>query len=88
MKNHKSSIILLLLAAVAFAFRFFLEENHQDYCDIVAFALPMLAALMEIYLSEKNNSEAEKRIKELETNQLSIHVEGETLVIDKGVKIV
>ena len=48
----------------------------------------MLAALMEIYLSEKNNSEAEKRIKELETNQLSIHVEGETLVIDKGVKIV
>lgn len=82
------TITLLFIAVIVFALRFFVAENHQDYCDIVAFALPMLAALMEIYLSEKNNSEAEKRIKELETNQLSIHVEGETLVIDKGVKIV
>ena len=82
------TITLLFIAVIVFALRFFVAENHQDYCDIVAFALPMLAALMEIYLSEKNNSEAEKWIKELETNQLSIHVEGETLVIDKGVKIV
>lgn len=88
MRNHIMTITLLFIAVIVFALRFFVAENHQDYCDIVAFALPMLAALMEIYLSEKNNSEAEKRIKELETNQLSIHVEGETLVIDKGVKIV
>lgn len=88
MRNHIMTITLLFIAVIVFALRFFVAENHQDYCDIVAFALPMLAALMEIYLSEKNNSEAEKWIKELETNQLSIHVEGETLVIDKGVKIV
>ncbi len=85
MKNHITTIILLLLAVVAFALRFFVADNYQNCYDIIAFALPMLAALMEIYLSEKSNKEAEMRIKELEENQLSIHVEGETLVIDKGV---
>lgn len=85
MRCHFIPILFLLLAAMAFALRFFVAYNYQNYCDIVAFALPMLAALMEIYLSEKSNKEAEMRIKELEENQLSIHVEGETLVIDKGV---
>ena len=81
--NHILTIIFLLFAIVAFILQFYVVMSRV-YCEIAAFALPMLAALMEIHLSEKSNREAEKRIEELEENQLSVHVEGETLFLDKG----
>ena len=85
MKNHIISIILLLLAAVAFVFRFLLKEKWQIYCDIIAFVLPTVAALVEIYLSEKRGKETEVEMKRIKENVPTIHVEGETLVIDKGI---
>lgn len=85
MKNHIISIILLLLAAVAFVFRFLVEERVQIYCDIAAFALPTVATLVEIYLSEKRGKKTEDEMKRIKENVPTIHVEGETLVIDKGI---
>lgn len=84
MKNHIPTIILLILAAVAFALRFFLEEGLQLYCDIAAFALPTVAAVVEIVVTERSGKETEKQIKKLKDNQLTVRVEGETLCFDQG----
>ena len=83
MKNHIPTIILLILAAVAFALRFFLEEGLQLYCDIAAFALPTVAAVVEIVVTERSGKETEKQIKKLKDNQLTVRVEGETLCFDQ-----
>ena len=85
MKRHLLTIILLLLAAIAFVMRFSVVVKWQVCCDLIAFALPTLAALVEIFISEKSGREIESEIKTLKKNQLSVHVEGETLYYDKGV---
>jgi membrane protein YdbS with pleckstrin-like domain len=84
MKNHITTIILLLLAAVAFALRFFVKAGLQLYCDIAAFALPTVAAIVEIVVTERSSKETEKQIKNLKDNQLTVHVEGETLCFEQG----
>ena len=84
MKNHILTIILLILAGVAFALRFFVSEDWLNYCDVAAFALPTLAAVVEIIVSERSGKETEKQIKKLKEKQLSVRVEDETLIIDQG----
>lgn len=84
MKNHIFTIILLILAGVAFALRFFVSEDWLNYCDVAAFALPTLAAVVEIIVSERSGKETEKQIKKLKEKQLSVRVEDETIIIDQG----
>ena len=55
MKNHILTIILLLVAGAAFTLRFFTDNTTQSICDILAFALPTLAAIVEIIIAEKGN---------------------------------
>ena len=62
MKNHIATIILLLLAALAFALRFFAKDDLQIYCDIAAFALPTVAAIVEIVLSEQSRNKLKEEI--------------------------
>lgn len=84
MKNHIVTIILLLLAAVAFTLRFFVNTGTQLYCDIAAFALPTFAAMVEIVVAELSGKETEKQLNKLKDNQLSVFVEGKTLFVEKG----
>lgn len=86
MKNHIATIILLLLAAVAFAVRFFVKTGLQLYCDIAAFALPTVAAIVEIVVTERSSKETEKQIRKLKNNQLTVRVDGETLYFEQGEK--
>jgi len=55
MKNHILTIILLLMAGVSFAIRYFTDNTAQNVCNILAFALPTLAAIVEIIIAEKGN---------------------------------
>lgn len=75
MKNHIFTIILLILAGVAFALRFFVSEDWLNYCGVAAFALPTLAAVVEIIVSERSGKETDKQIKKLKEKQLSVRVE-------------
>ena len=84
MKNHIFTIIILILAGVAFALRFFVSEDWLNYCDVAAFALPTLAAVVEIIVSERSGKETEKQIKKLKEKQLSVRVEDERVIIDQG----
>ena len=84
MKNHIATIILLLLALVAFSLNFCLTGNMQICCEIAAFVLPTIAALVEIMVSEKKGKATEEKIKKLKDNQLSARFEGETLVFETG----
>jgi len=86
MKNHLFTIILLMLAAVAFALRFIVNANYQIYCDIAAYALPTIAAIVEIVVTERSSKKTERQIKMLKDNQLSVRVEDETLCFYKGDK--
>ena len=63
MKNHITTIILLVVAAVAFVLRFYVQEHVQVYCDVVAFAFPTLAAIVEIYVSERSGKRIDEEIK-------------------------
>lgn len=84
MKNHIITIIILILAGVAFALRFFVSKDWLNYCDVAAFALPTLAAVVEIIVSERSGKETEKQIKKLKEKQLSVRVEDEIVIIDQG----
>lgn len=63
MKNHIITIILLLLAAVSFASRFFIKDSYQELFDILAFALPTLAAIVEIVVAERGNKRFAEELK-------------------------
>lgn len=63
MKNHILTVILLAIAACAFTFRFFTEDTAQGICDILSFALPTLAAIVEIIVSERGNKRFEEELK-------------------------
>lgn len=86
MKNHLATIILLLLAAVVFVLQFFVKDCLRVYCDIVAFAFPSIAAIVEIVVDERASKETKQQIKKLKDNQLSVRVEGEALIFDQGEK--
>lgn len=79
MRRHIKTIILLLAAAVAFVLRFLVADKWQDFCDIAAFALPTVAALVEIFLAEKNSKETEKQIAELKEKSENAVYAGETI---------
>ena len=64
MKNHILTIMLLLVAGTAFTLRFFTDSTTQNICDILAFALPTLAAIVEILVSEKSSKRIESEIKQ------------------------
>lgn len=83
MKRHIVTIILLALATGSFMMRFFVKEGLQGYCDIAAFVFPTVAALMEIFITERSGKATDEKIQYLKEKQLSVHVEGETLVIEK-----
>ena len=63
MKNHIVTIILLLLAVAFFVLRFLWDGSLQIYCDIAAFALPTLAAVVEIVVSERSSQRMEEELK-------------------------
>ena len=63
MRNHLLTIALLVIAAIAFTCRFFAEETIQSYCDILAFALPTLAAIVEIIVVERENKRFAEELK-------------------------
>ncbi len=63
MKNHMLTIVLLLIASAAFTLRFFTEGTMQCACDIFAFALPTVAAIVEIVVSERNGKKMKAEIK-------------------------
>ena len=63
MKNHIITILLLVLAASFFVLRFFVKENFQVYCDVFAFAFPTLAAIVEIFVSERSSKRVDEEIK-------------------------
>ena len=63
MKNHIITIILLLLAAISFASRFFVKDSYQELFDILAFALPTFAAIVEIIVAEKGNKKFTDELK-------------------------
>lgn len=84
MERHIVTIILLALATGSFMMRFFVKEGLQGYCDIAAFVFPTVAALMEIFITERSGKATDEKIQHLKEKQLSVHVEGETLVIEEG----
>ena len=86
MRNHFITIILLIIAAIAFTLRYFVAEACQNICDIAAFVLPTCAAVVEIVVSEMNGRVTEEKIKKLKEKQLSVHFEGEALVFEEGVE--
>ena len=43
--------------------------------------------LVKIVVSEMNGRATEEKIKKLKEKQLSVHVEGETLIFDEGVEL-
>lgn len=53
----------MVIAAIAFTYRFFAEETIQSYCDILAFALPTLVAIVEIIVAEKGNKKFSVELK-------------------------
>lgn len=63
MKHHLLTIVLLLIAGAAFTLRFFTEGITQSICDILAFAFPTLAAIVEIIVSERSGKKIEAEIK-------------------------
>lgn len=63
MRNHIGTIILLLLAVVAFSLRYIAGESNKEICDILAFALPTLAAIAEIFIAERSGKKMEDEIK-------------------------
>ena len=63
MKNHLLTIMLLLVAGTSFTLRFFTENTEQNICDILAFALPTLVAIVEIIIAEKGNKKFADELK-------------------------
>lgn len=63
MKNHILTIVLLLIAATAFTLRYFANDTIQSVCDILAFALPTLAAVVEIIVAERGNMKFAEELK-------------------------
>lgn len=62
MKNHIGTIVLLLLAVVAFSIRYMVGETEKEVCDILAFALPTMAAIVEIIIAERSGKKLEQKI--------------------------
>ena len=63
MKKHIWTIVLLVLAAWAFALSFVIDEEYKTYCDIIAFGFPTLVAVIEMIVAERSGKELEVEIK-------------------------
>ena len=63
MKNHILTIILLFIAACAFTLRYYSEGAIQSICDVLAFALPTLAAIAEMYVAERESKKMAEELK-------------------------
>lgn len=63
MKKHLATIILLLIAIIAFCIGFQVSETYKIVCDVVAFALPTIAAVVELVLSERSSKQIEEELK-------------------------
>lgn len=63
MKHHIPTIILLLLAIMAFVLHYFMEGTWLGICNIAAFALPTIATVMEIILSVGNHRKMDEELK-------------------------
>ena len=81
MKKHLCTIILLLIAIVAFLFGFKVSGICKTVCDLMAFALPTIAAVVEVMLSEKSS----RRIEE-EFNKIYIYKEKNKSVSVENIK--
>jgi len=84
MRKHIGTFFLLVVAVVSFGMRFFVEDEWQNCCDIVAFVLSTMAALVEIVISERIGKTTDEKIQKLKDKQLSMKIKGETLFIDEG----
>ena len=62
MKKHLCTIILLLIAIVAFLFGFKVSSIFKTVCDLMAFALPTIAAVVEIMLPKRVVEELKKSL--------------------------
>lgn len=62
MKNHLVTLILLLLAVIAFGLKFFVSDSFTDVFDVVAFVLAIFAAIAEIVLSERGMKKIKNEI--------------------------
>lgn len=55
MKTHIPTFLLLTFAAISFVVGFFVKKEQKQYCDIVAFSLPTIAAVVEVCLAKRSN---------------------------------
>lgn len=62
MKNHLVTLILLLLAVIAFGLKFFVSDSFAIAFDITAFVLAIFAAIAEIVLSERGMKKIKNEI--------------------------
>lgn len=53
----------MVILACAFTFRYYSEGTMQSVYDVLAFALPTLAAIAEIYVAEKGNRKMAEELK-------------------------
>lgn len=53
----------MAMAACAFTLKYYSEGTIQSICDILAFALPTLAAIVEIYVAEKRSRKMAEELK-------------------------
>lgn len=63
MKHHIPTIILLLLAVIAFVLHFFAHGVWLVIYNIAAFVLPTIATVIEIILSVFNKKKTEEELK-------------------------
>lgn len=64
MKSHIVTIILLLLAVLAFVMRFIVASQFIVCCDILAFSFPTIAAIIEIFISDRGDKIIEHKLLE------------------------
>lgn len=62
MKKHILTIVLLVLAAIAFTLGFYVPEEYKNYCGIIAFSFPSLVAIFEMILAEQSSNALKKEI--------------------------
>ena len=62
MKNHLVTIILLVLAVIAFGLKFFANDSFAIVFDITAFVMAVIAAIAEMVLSERGMAKIKNEI--------------------------
>lgn len=73
MKKHFLTILLLVLATVAFVLYFCVNKENQIYFNTVSFLSPTVAALIEVALAIRTDKENELRDQKLESHDRLHH---------------